>query len=130
VSVINGKSILIVDDEFGPIDSLNLLLKSQGAFTVKAANGADALVILKHNTFDLITTCLLMDGINGLALIKAIRAKDVKAPIIVVTGYGGIEDEKRCLELGATDFITKPFNIEAVIKTIEKALEDACGKQK
>jgi CheY-like chemotaxis protein len=86
MSIIEGKKILIVDDKLGPRESIHMILKGQGAITLKVENGEQALDILKNNEFDLITTCLHMPGMQVIDLCKEIRKWGITTPLVVISG--------------------------------------------
>jgi len=116
-------SILIVDDEDDPRDTLAELLAEKGYDVRGAASGSDALDMIESGTYDLVITDLIMPRVDGIALTKNIRSLNLDIPIIVVTGFATIEYAVESMKAGAFDFITKPFNFEQIAFTIEKALE-------
>ena len=124
MSILEGKKILVVDDELGPRESIHMVLRRLGAFVIKAENGEDALTILKHNSFDLITTCLRMPGINGVDLCMEIKDKGITTPIMIITGYSGDSTiaDRVLNKTGAIDYMSKPINVHDLIIRIEKAL--------
>jgi CheY-like chemotaxis protein len=124
MTIIQGKKILIVDDDLGCRESIRLSLESKGAITQQAESGDDAFVILKNNSFDLITTGIRMPGMTGIELIKNIRVRDIRTPIIVITGSTTLGVVTRCAKFGVKDYVARPFEVDDLINTAEKALED------
>jgi DNA-binding response OmpR family regulator len=122
MSILQGKKILVVDDELGPRESIHMVLRGLGAFVIKAESGEDALTILKHNKFDLITTCLRMDGMNGLDLCREIKERGITTPIMIISGQGSDFAFKALIITGAIDYISKPVNINDLIIRMEKVL--------
>jgi DNA-binding response OmpR family regulator len=122
MSILQGKKILIVDDELGPRESIHIILRKQGAFVIKVENGEDALTILKHNSFDLITTCLQMSGMNGVDLCTEIKDRGITTPIMIITGFSSNLTDNILERTGAIDYICKPINVFGLIKRMEKAL--------
>jgi DNA-binding response OmpR family regulator len=120
MSILQGKKILVVDDELGPRETIHMVLKGEGAFVIKAENGEDALTILKHNSFDLITTCLRMPGVNGIDLCTEIKDRGITTPIMIITGFGSNLTHNILRKTGAVDYISKPINIYDLIVRIEK----------
>ena len=118
MSIIHGKKILVVDDEFGPRETIRLVFKKEGAIVKTAEDGYEALKILETNSFDLITTCLRMDGMNGFDLCREIHARGITTPVVVIT-YLFVK--KVDIE-GVVDCIAKPFDLEDLRRRIEKAL--------
>jgi CheY-like chemotaxis protein len=107
--------VLIVDDETLNIEFLQTLL-SEEINVIFATSGEDALTIVQANHPDMILLDIMMPGMDGYEVCKRLKAnpetKDI--PVIFVTAKDGPEEEARGLELGAIDYITKPFNPEIV----------------
>ena len=103
-------NILVVDDDKSMREFLELILKRERYNVTCAKDGADALLLLKENFFDLIITDLMMPAINGLELLK--KAKELHPGIktIMITAFGTIETAIEAIKLGAYDYITKPFS--------------------
>ncbi len=115
-------SILIVDDEVGPRESLRMILKP--IYEVHTAeNGQEALNFIFQKKADLVTLDLRMPGLSGIDVLK--EAKKLKPDIeaIIVTGYGTLANAQEAIRYGAGDFISKPFNVADIIATVNKAFE-------
>ncbi|MCJ7604040.1 MAG: response regulator, partial [Desulfobulbaceae bacterium] len=82
------KKILIVDDEELILNSLGLELKGEGYDVSLAANGEKGIALLRENYFDLIITDLVMEGLNGLEVLKAAKEIDPEVAVVILTGYG------------------------------------------
>ena len=115
-------SVLIVDDEFAVRESFRMLLKSSYEIFA-AANGEEALKILKERKFDLITLDLNMPRLSGMQTLREIRKIDSKVPVVIITGYGSEKDQKEAFRYGVTGFISKPFTTSQIIKVIDRILE-------
>ena len=115
-------SILIVDDEFGVRESLKMILKIYYEIYT-AANGEEALKIIKERKIDLITLDLRMPKLSGIETLQEIKKIDGEVPIIVITGFGTRKDEKDASLYGAAAFISKPFNTSELINMIDGILE-------
>ena len=116
-------TILIVEDEDYVRDFLGLLLKEHYD-VLNAANGIEAINQINVNEqIDLILLDLHMPGINGLDLLRTLK-KEVKReiPVIIVTAYSSPEIRNESMELGARDFISKPFSVESLEKSIKKII--------
>ena len=118
--------ILIVDDDDKIRDLLKQYLKNNNFFVSTAINASDAEEKLKIVKFDLAIIDIMMPGKDGLQLTKEIR-ENIDLPIILLTAKGEAEDRVRGLELGAEDYLPKPFEpkelllrIKNVIKRIKK----------
>ena len=102
--------VLVVDDDPGIRDSLSRELRAAGYSTIDATNGRDAMERFRDNSPDLVLTDLAMPQSDGFELISAIRAS-ATTPIIVLSVRGADSDKIRALDLGADDFVTKPFSL-------------------
>ena len=116
------KRILIVDDEPG-IRSVLVGQLSDGAECITAHSAFDALNKLKHEEFSLVISDIMMPGMTGIELLHFIRKRDAETAVIMVTGVKDINTAVDALRMGASDFITKPFEISAIRRAVERALE-------
>jgi DNA-binding response OmpR family regulator len=112
------RSVLIVDDEFGVRESLKMILKPYYEIHT-AADGEEALKILKERKIDLITLDLNMPKLSGIETLREIRKIDSEVPVVIITGYGTERDQKEALLYGARAFISKPCNIRQIINAID-----------
>ncbi len=114
------KRILVVDDEEIIRDVIsNKIQKSLGYEVVEAGNGVEALKHVDEAIPDLIITDIKMPEMNGIELLRQIRERRLNVPVIILTGYGTIEDAISAIRLGAKSFIKKPFDMNEVISLIE-----------
>jgi len=102
--------ILIVDDDEAVLSTLNKVVKARGMDAETVASGEAALEILADKRFDLILMDINMSGMDGFETIQAIRARKITTPIIIVSGRKEDFDTLYGLDIGADDYITKPFN--------------------
>jgi two-component system KDP operon response regulator KdpE len=116
-----GKLILVVDDDPGIRESLSKELRSAGYETATATHGRDALASARSRAPDLILTDLAMPVSDGYELISALRAFS-RVPIIVLSVRGGDPDKVRALDLGADDFVTKPFSVTELLARVRAQL--------
>jgi len=116
-------SILVVDDEPIILKSLEAMLRAEGYGVDLARNAEEALEKIVDRPFDLVLTDVAMPGMSGIELLKEVRAKIPDTVVIVITGYGNIEDAVTCTKLGAYDYLTKPLNDVDVKLAIERSLE-------
>jgi len=125
-----SKKILVADDDSDIVEIITFYLKNMGYESIKAFNGQEAITKAKEEKPDLIILDIKMPKLNGFEVIKILKKdKDVwSIPIIVLTGtYISEEDRKHGLTLGASKFITKPFDSMALINDIKEVL---CEEQK
>ena len=113
--------VLIVDDDPGIRDSLCGELRAAGYDAITAADGRSGLAAFRVNLPDLMITDLAMPGADGFTLISAIRAFS-QTPIVVISVRGADADKIRALDLGADDFVTKPFSIPELLARIRAQL--------
>ncbi|MDQ3022992.1 MAG: response regulator [bacterium] len=119
-----SKSILIVDDEQIIRNVLKRKLEQNTAYTVYTADdGEPGLEIFRQQPIDLVISDLLMVRMNGIELLRNLKQIDHRVPVIIITGYGTLDDAIEAIKLGAEDFIKKPFDISEVIATIEKTFK-------
>ena len=116
------ESILIVEDEEKILRLLEIELEYEGYEIGKAMDGIDALELYHSRTWDLILLDVMLPGISGIELLRRIRAKEAITPVILLTAKGSVEDKVSGLDLGANDYITKPFEIEELLARIRAVL--------
>ncbi len=114
--------ILLVDDEERIIDILAIMLEGEGHQTFSALNGKAALEVLGSEPIDMVISDICMDEMDGISLLKHIRAHNLGCPVIFITAYGTVESAVNALRLGAVDYLVKPFNEQDVTLAIERAL--------
>src|SRR5947209_3700029 len=116
------KTILVVDDEKPQRDILQEILTSAGYDVTSAASGEAALKFAKDRSFDLALTDLKMTGMDGIELLQQLLAHDSSIIVILLTAHGTIDSAKDALRRGAFDYLLKPFDQEALLATIKRAL--------
>jgi DNA-binding response OmpR family regulator len=118
------KKILIAEDEKPMARALEIKIGSDPDLEAKAVfNGAEALKILETEKYDLVLTDLMMPDVDGFTLLKELRAKNIKIPVIISSNLSQEEDIKLTKSLGAIDYFVKSDTpISEVVKKIKKAL--------
>ena len=116
-------SILVVEDDEGVQSLFRRLLTQEGHQVTVVGNGQDAIRAAREIPVHVLLTDLKLPDIDGLAVLERILQIDSKVIGIVMTGYGSIDGAVKAMRAGAFDFLTKPFENEAVIAVINKALE-------
>jgi DNA-binding response OmpR family regulator len=104
--------VLLVEDDRLLGESLTEYLQSEGFITDWVYDPREVMDLLEVSRYDVIVFDLMMPYIGGEELIKAIREKDKETPILVLTAKQRLEDKRTCFELGADDYLTKPFEME------------------
>lgn len=102
--------VLIVDDDTAVQTMLYKVIRSNGLQAELASSGEQALSMVKHHQYALILLDVNMDGIDGFEVIQKIRAMGLDTPIIIVSGRKEDYDTLYGLDIGADDYVTKPFN--------------------
>ncbi|MDZ4199265.1 MAG: sigma-54 dependent transcriptional regulator [Kiritimatiellia bacterium] len=115
--------ILVVDDEPSILNVLTTLLRKQKHETTPANSGAAALELIEKESFDLVLSDIKMEPIDGLQLLNAIRKRAPSTVVILLTGYGSIKTAVDAMRGGAFDYITKPFKVDELMVTVERALD-------
>ncbi|MEO8035699.1 MAG: response regulator transcription factor [Acidobacteriota bacterium] len=113
--------VLLVDDDPGIRDSLSSELRAAGYTTITASDGREGFATFTANSPDIVLTDLAMPTSDGFELIAAIRAAS-RTPIIVLSVRGADPDKVRALDLGADDFVTKPFSVAELMARIRAQL--------
>jgi len=114
--------IMIVEDEAKIARVLEIELESEGYQVVKTNNGLDALEVYRAGGIDLILLDVMLPGMSGIELLGKIRGIDSQIAILLLTAKDSIEDKVSGLDLGANDYITKPFIIEELLARVRAAL--------
>jgi two-component system KDP operon response regulator KdpE len=113
--------VLIVDDEPPIRKLLRMGLNTQGYETIDAANGKDALEAIKQR-LDLVILDLGLPDMSGHDLLRTIRARNESVPIVVLSSRGDEAGKVQALDLGADDYVTKPFGMEELLARLRAAL--------
>jgi two-component system response regulator AtoC len=114
--------ILVVDDEPGVQESLRMLLKSDGEVAI-AADVDAALREVAVSTPDVVLLDLVMPGRSGLELLEELKERGVRAPVIVLTATNTVSAAVQAMKHGAADFVTKPFELEALRIKVRNLIE-------
>lgn len=114
--------ILIADDEEAVRRLISKILESEGMISFQAANGSDTLAMLQKQTFDLILLDVMMDGMDGFSVLREIRSHGITTPVIILSGKQEDCDKVFGLEIGADDYITKPFSPPVLIAKVKACL--------
>lgn len=113
--------ILLVDDEEDFIATLSERLSLRGYDNSTALDGSQALEFLESNPVDIIVLDLKMPGMDGIEVLRKIRENDQRVMVIIQTGHGTDKEEEEIAQLGASSFLRKPVDIEALIGALQEA---------
>lgn len=124
------KKILIVDDEQDIVESLKFVFESYDYTCYCAYNGEDGLKLAREIMPDLIVLDVMMPRINGYKISRLLKfdSKYKNIPILMITARSQEEDKLIGEETGADEYITKPFDLDEVVKTVQKYLEPEAVK--
>ncbi|MDY5677200.1 MAG: response regulator transcription factor, partial [Eubacteriales bacterium] len=123
------KKILIVDDEQGIRENLKMYLEyneNDGFEVTCAADGLEAVKLCENQNFDLVIMDIMMPKMDGMTALKEIR-KTQNVPVIVLSARGEEYDKLFCFEMGADDYVTKPFSAKEVVARV-KAILNRSGR--
>ena len=126
--------VLIVDDETVVRNGISRVLENRGMMTVTTKSGTEAMDRMKTQAFDLILLDIRMPDMDGITLLKQIRAQYPDTHVIMITGYPTIDSAVHCIKLGALDYLVKPFRIDDLEAALSKmgprpdVLSPAVGK--
>jgi len=122
------EAVLIVEDDAALLRGLKDNFEAQGYQVRLARNGHEGLTVALANPPDLLLLDVMLPGMNGYELCKALRAKHLDMPIIMLTAKDQEGDIIRGLELGADDYVTKPFGIRELLARTKRFLRRRCGE--
>jgi DNA-binding NtrC family response regulator len=117
------ESILIVDDDFNLCTVLKEELVEVGYDVAFVNNGDDAFPYLGKQRVDLILLDLKMPGKDGFEVLKELKEKKIKVKVIVLTAYADVKSAIESARMGASDFISKPYDFDELLITIRKVLQ-------
>ena len=116
--------ILVVDNDPQMVNLLQGHLAGEGWAVAAATSGADALTALERSDFDVILTDLVMDGVDGLALLRETQRREPTPRVVLMTAFGSLESAIEAIRLGAYDYLTKPFRMEQASVAVRRAIDD------
>jgi two-component system response regulator RegA len=119
--------VLLVDDDQGIRRSLRRDFEQLGCVVLDAGGYAEAITLASEHAFDLAVVDLNLGTDSGLDLVESLRAAGIRAPIVVLTGYGSIPIAVDALKLGADDFQQKPTTAHGILESLQKRVRHARG---
>ena len=120
-----NRQLLVVEDDANIRRGVVDILESEGYEVTEAHNGAEGLKLFKQNKFDLVLLDLMMPEMSGYDVCKEIRKRDPQVPVLILTAKSQEIDKVVGLELGADDYITKPFGVKELLARVAAALRRA-----
>ncbi len=119
-----GASILVVDDEAIVCKSCKAILSQEGCDVEAACSSPEALRKMDARRFDMVITDLRMPGVDGMALLKAVKRKSPSTKVMVITGHSTVRSAVEAVKSGAVDYIEKPFTPDELTRAVKEGLEN------
>jgi two-component system, OmpR family, response regulator len=119
--------VLVVEDEVRLSAALRRGLEAEGFAVDVAANGGDGLWLATEHRYDVIVLDIMLPGINGLKICQTLRAKEIWTPVLMLTAKDGELDEAEALEIGADDFLSKPFSYLVLVARLRALVRRGSG---
>ena len=126
-----GKKVFVVDDDSGMLRLIATNLEARGIEASTFNNGSLALAQMSHSTPDLVILDILLPGLDGIELVRRIRETS-EVPIMMISGKAEVDAKLEALDLGADDYVTKPFSVRELLARVWAILRrsDAAGSQR
>jgi two-component system, sensor histidine kinase and response regulator len=124
--MVEQPAILLIEDEARLRENLQLLLEGEGYRVTTAQNGMEGIKQLREASFDLVMTDLVMPEVDGFQVLEYLKTYAPETVVVVMTAYVSAGSVIDALRKGAYDYLTKPFDLDLMKATIERALEKAC----
>ena len=121
---LSSPTVLIIDDEAGIRRSLTAILTDEGYRVLAAPDGESGLKTLTTEEIHLVLLDIWMDGMDGIAVLKEIRATHPHLPVIMMSGHGTIDTAVSAIKLGAYDYLEKPLSLDRVTLTVSHAVNE------
>jgi two-component system response regulator HydG len=115
--------VLIVDDDQSMAETLTKAMTRRGFVVTWKTSAADGLKLLDEQDFDVVVTDLHMEGMNGFEFCERVTANRPDVPVVMITAFGSLDSAVSAIRVGAYDFITKPFDVEALRLTLSRAVQ-------
>lgn len=116
-------NVLVIDDNDTMREGVVVVCERLGHRVTEASSGNEGINKLKSGSFDLVLTDLKMEGLDGLGVVKAVKAHDPSIVVMLITGYATIQTAVEAIKLGAFDYIEKPFSTDTLRVKVDRALE-------
>lgn len=124
-----SKNILVIDDQKHMCTLISQILEKAGHTVYGANSGNAGLKILRRHFPGVVILDLNMPDMNGIEVLKRIKALDNKIPVIIITAYGEVRSAVEAIKLGAYDYLNKPFVNEDIVLTVNRAIEENMMRQ-
>jgi DNA-binding NtrC family response regulator len=115
-------SLLLVDDEIGFVEVLSKRISRRGMAVTAASSGSEAIQTLRGRDFDVAVLDLKMEDMDGIEVMKIFKKMAPAMPVIMLTGHGSESSAREGIKFGAFDYLTKPYELEDLIRKIKEAI--------
>ena len=119
--------VLVVEDEKDLSDVIKMELEDEGYSCDCCLDGSDALLYMESADYDVVLMDVMLPGQNGFDIVRSYRSRGGRAPILFLTARDDVEDRVRGLDLGASDYIIKPFSFQELLARIRAAVRSQSG---
>ncbi|MEI8256496.1 MAG: sigma-54 dependent transcriptional regulator [Deltaproteobacteria bacterium] len=121
----DAPTVLVVEDDRSNLESLERLFAKEGYRVISAGDARTALDLMRKQRTHVVVTDLMMPGLSGMDLLKAIKTISPETEVVMMTAYGTVETAVEAMRAGAYDFVEKPLKRLQITKTVAKAIEKA-----
>lgn len=122
MQTVQSKPILVLDDDAQMRAALTEAIQRLGYEAVVCATGGDAVGKLRRSEFALVVTDMKMPKMDGLSFLREVRRRNSSMPVLVITGFGTVENAVESMKEGAVDYLMKPFSFDALQRTIQSVM--------
>src|ERR687890_623533 len=119
--------VLLIEDDSAVAQSIELMLKSENFNVYTTDLGEEGVDLGKLYDYDIILLDLNLPYMSGYDVLRSLRVGKVKTPVLILSGFAGIEDKVRALGVGADDYVTKPFHKDELIARIHAIVRRSMG---
>ena len=113
--------VLLVDDEKDFLESMSERMRLRGMDVITSSSAKEALEVIENDVFDAIILDIQLPEMDGMAVLKKIKTKHPEAQVILLTGHASLEKGVEAIKIGASDYLEKPADMEALSKKIKEA---------
>lgn len=125
VAASRRSTILVVDDEPEMRALFERILSAEDADLLGARTGTEALAIARRTRLDLVILDVKLPDVSGIEVLRRLRKRDDRLPVIMITSYGSADTVRTSMRLGAFDYVTKPFDVPEIRRIVREALTSA-----
>ena len=122
-----GQRVLVVDDEHSIVDAVSTALRYEGFAVETVMSGRQAIATAQEGTFDLIVLDVMLPDVDGFEIADRLRSDGIDTPILFLTARTGLDDKAKAFDLGADDYVTKPFSLAEIVMRVRAILRRSAG---